>query len=207
MGWSGDFTHWSRRDTNKDIFLRCYPSIKAKVEDGEYKISQKGSNIYLLGKTEDGKYCVDCILCRRDDGQEFMTKGIGALENHCFDFPKSWLSYLDPNDELVKEYLKARAEYEAKQKSKTKIDFGDIIECTANYDISWGSLHKLTKGETARFVVRKLNPYARRVQKAYVLQVKRKNWEGAEIWDTTNCRLSASTFKHGVSDIKLVTRG
>lgn len=207
MGWSGNFTHWSRRDTNKDIFLRCYPSIKAKVEDGEYKITQKGSNIYLLGKTEDGKYCVDCILCHREDGQEFMTKGIGALENHCFDFPKSWLSYLDPNDELVKEYLKARAEHEARQKAKTVFTFGDIIECIPNYDIEWGSSYKANKGEPLYLKVEKLNPYAKRATKMYVVAIKRKDFDGVETWCTTNRKIRTSTFKYGVSDIKLVERG
>lgn len=204
MGWFGDFTYWNKRDTNKDIFLRVHPTIKQKIESGEYKISQSGSNVYLLGKGTDGKYWVDCYLCRREKGGEFMTKGIGALENHCFNFPKSWLPYLDSTEEVVKEYIRAREEYEAKQKSKTKIDFGDTIECTANYDISWSNSYKIGKGETARFVVQKLNPYARRVQKAYVLQVKRKHIDGSDYWYQTNCRLSASTFKHGVSDVKKV---
>lgn len=204
MGWCGDYTYWSKRDTNKDILLRTRPSWKPLVESGELKLSQKGSNVYILGKGTDGKYWVDCYLCRREKGGEFMTKGISALSNHCFDFPKSWLPFLDNTNDVVKEYIKAREEYEAKQKSKPKIDFGDTIECTANYDVSWSNGYKLAKGETARFYVKKLNPYARRVQKAYVLQVKRKNWEGVEEWYTTNCRLSSSTFKYGISNLKVV---
>ena len=204
MGWCGNYTYWSKRDTNKDILLRTRPSWRPLIERGELKLSQKGSNVYVLGKTANGYSWVCCYLCKREKGKEFLTKDIDAIGNHCYDFPKSWIAFLPQDNEKVQEYIKARTEYEAKQKSKANIDFGDIIECTANHNISWNNSYKIGKGETARFVVQKLNPYARRVQKAYVLQIKRKNWEGAEEWYTTNCRLSSGTFKYGISNLKVI---
>lgn len=204
MGWCSVYTYWSKRDTNKDILLNTRPSWRPLIERGELKLSQKGSFFYVLGKTANGYSWVCCYLCKREKGKEFITKDIDAIYNHCYDFPKSWITFLPQDNEKVQEYIKARTEYEAKQKSKANIDFGDIIECTANHNISWNNRYKIGKGETARFIVQKLNPYARRVQKAYVLQIKRENWEGAEEWYTTNCRLSSSTFKYGISNFKII---
>lgn len=73
MGWCSDYTYWSKRDTNKDILLRTRPSWRPLVERGELKLSQKGSNVYVLEKTANGYSWVYCYLCKWEGAEEWYT--------------------------------------------------------------------------------------------------------------------------------------
>ncbi len=210
MGWSGDFTYWNSRDTNKDIFLRTRPSIARKVEEGTFKVSQRGNNVYLLYQCDIkgeyfGKWFVCCYLCRREKGGEFMTKDIDALSNNCFDFPKSWISYLDKSLPEVKVYIDKRNEWENSERIKLKIDFDDYLKCVAPYKIEWNSF-SIKTGDTFYVHIGSLNPWAKRKQKCYIItqpsSVYRSNGLEYKMIDTYY-RISNSTFKNIKSVIKL----
>ena len=205
MGWSSDFLgYWNGKDTNKNLFLRAYPSYGRMAEEGKIKVSQKGSDIFVLYKCDVkgdyfGKWWVTCFLCRREKGHEFFTKDIDAIDNLCFGFPKSWVALLDKDNEMVKKYIEAREEAEAKTKAKGKIEIGDWVEAVAPYEITWNSGHSIAEGEKFHLYVKVLNPYAKKKQKSYVVAQPGMVWRnGACEWEMnlTNRRISNSTFKN-----------
>lgn len=169
MGWTGSFIWWNKRDTNKDLLVRAFPSMKKYIDEGTRKLSQKGSDVYVLDRNKDGIWYVVCYLCRREKGGEFMTKDIDAIYNHCFGFPKSWIALLDKNDEVVQEYIKAREEWESKQKPKKSFKVGDYVKCVASYEISWNGGYKIQPDEVFYVHIDYLNPFSSRKTKSYVI--------------------------------------
>lgn len=147
MGWTESFIEWNRKDTYKDLLLRAYPSMKKYIEEGTRKLSQKGNTVYVLDKNKEGVWYVVCYLCQKNRKGGFFTKDIDAINNDCFDFPKSWLKLLDKNDENVKRYITSRTKWEEEQKSKTKYEIGDYLRCVANNTISWSGGYKIKANE------------------------------------------------------------
>lgn len=140
MGWTGMYREYK---TNLENVKYCVLYGKEENENQWYReLVQRGSSVYLLGQNKDDKrYWVDCILCqnvRRKGYTEFMYKGIGAIENMCFDFPKRWVSLLDANDPDIQKYIIARNEYEQKKKSTYTPKLNDLFKCKSSQDITWG---------------------------------------------------------------------
>lgn len=203
MGWTGTIMYWGRKATNKDLFLEAYPSYKRALDEGRIKLSQKGSNVFVLFQRDVpssehyGKYGVIEFLCRREPN-EFITKDIDAVDNLCFGFPKSWCDFLDKSDPDVQKYLAARAEFEAKEKSKCKPEIGDVLECVASREISWSDGHSIAKGEKFYVTVGTLNPWSAKKQKAYIQARPGTVWKNGEWkWEMsrTNYRIGGSSFK------------
>ena len=208
MGWTGSFIWWNKHDTNKDLLLRAFPSREKLFKEGKIKLSQKGSDVFMLYQCDIpgeyfGKWFVCCYLCRREKGGEFMTKDIDAVSNHCFGFPKSWIDFLDKSDPEVQEYIKARELYENKMKSKTKFDFGDYVKCVAGYKITWNGGYKIEEDEIFYIHISVLNSWSKKKTKAYVVCEPHCNWKGN--WEMTECmrRISGTTFKNCKSVEKL----
>lgn len=201
MGWTGDFMYWNRKETNKDLLMRAYPSIKEGFEQGRYKLSQKGSDVYMLYQCDIptskdyGKWYVAKYLCRRRQN-EFMTKDIDAIDNDCFDFPKDWLKYLDAGDSYISRYLKAREEFEQKQKKAEKYDFGDVVKCKAVSSISWSDGHRIAEGGTFYVRIKVLNPYASKRTKSFVVVEPRKPYGESWQFASTMYRVNATSFKY-----------
>lgn len=207
MGWTGSFIYWNKKDTNKDLLVRAFPSLQKELDEGTRKLSQKGSDVYMLFKCNVkgeyfGKWWVACYLCRREKGGEFMTKDIDAISNHCFDFPKSWIDLLDKTDTEVQEYIKAREEWENKQKSKVKFEIGDYVKSVTSYDITWSGF-KINKGDVFYIHIQCLNPWANKKTKAYVITKPHSNWKGEWQMVDDNYRIKGSTFNNLESAIKL----
>lgn len=210
MGWTGTFLYWNRHDTNKDLFLRAYPSYRKLLEENKIQLSQKGSNVYMLYQCDIttsenfGKRFVCCFLCQRDSKRsEFLTKDIDAISNSCFDFPKSWLDFLDKSDSDIQKYIQEREEWENKQKSKGKFEIGDYAKCIASYEISWSNGRVIKKDEEFYIQIGCLNPYASKKTKSYVVVVPRSDWKGEWSMQSSGCRIKGNTFKHCKSVVKL----
>lgn len=180
MGWTGDYMIWNRSESNKDLLMRSNSWIKKGVDEGKYKLSQKGSDVYMLYQcdienSEDfGKWFVMCWLCRRNaKNHEFLTKDIDALSNHRYDFPKNWCSQLDRSIPTVKEYLDSREEYEQKQKSKTAYKVGDVLHCkNGSYALEWTDGKTIAPDEEFFVRVSTVNPYAKRKQMCFIIADK-----------------------------------
>lgn len=190
MGWTGSFIWWNNRESNKELFLRAYPSYRTEIENGTYKIAQSGSNVYILGESINGGKCVSCVLCRRykKDG-EFCTKFIDAISNHCFGFPQSWIAELNQDDPDVQQYIKARQEDKAK---KQKYEIGDLIECVAHREIFWSDYFTVKENDTFYIKVERWTSHSGRKNKHYVVYTKDKDGS----FGRTHFRLTQKTFKY-----------
>lgn len=171
MGWTGTFVHYWKGDTNKDLLMRAYPSIARGVEEGRYKLSQKGSHVYMLYQCDIpesknyGKWFVCKYLCSRNKG-EFLTKDIDAISNHCFDFPKDWLKYLDATNPDIAEYLEKRKLHEQTSTKASDFKIGDYVKCVANCTISWADGYEIKMGETFYVQIYK-SGFTKRMTKGY----------------------------------------
>lgn len=206
MGWTGTFVHYWKGDTNKDLLMRAYPSIARGVEEGRYKLSQKGSHVYMLYQCDIpenksyGKWFVCKYLCSRNKG-EFLTKDIDAISNHCFDFPKDWLKYLDATNPDIAEYLEKRKLHEQTSTKASDFKIGDYVKCVAPYELNWSSGYKISKGEMFYIHIRRHSIYTKRATKEYVITKPRfsmADWEHkpANEWYMNDniYRISTSVF-------------
>ena len=184
MGWIGVYKEYK---TNKENVQNLVLYGKTENEKQWYReISQKGSSVYILGQNKDDKkYWVDCVLCQttRCHGYpEFMYKGIGAISNMCFDFPKKWVALLDSTDTEVQKYIKAREEYETEKKGKYTPKIGDIFKCKCSYDLNWNSF-SIPKGQ--EFFIKYTNFYG---HKYFMLCTENGN--------TYSCKVTRKTFNN-----------
>ncbi len=202
MGWTGTFGYWHNKETNLDIFKRLYnTSLEREIEEGKVKACQRGSSIYILFPTKAGKYWICKYLCQRNKrNNEFLTKDIDAIYNRCFDFPKSWLKYLDSNDEEVGKYLAERAVFECK-KNVSKIKIGNTLECVAPYDIEWSDGSVIKKNEKFFVNVKLHNLYVKKRTKDYVIAQQVVNVKGEKTFINTYHRISNKTFKNVIKTV------
>ena len=196
MGWTGNFIHWTKYDSNKELFLRAYPSYASEYQKGDIKLSEHGSILYMLYKYNDKgveKYHICAFLTQRNKSRnEFLTKDVGALENGYFDFPESWVKYLDKSNPEIALALERRKQYkDSKKQSKDNVQFGSLFKCTAKREISWQSGYTISEGEDFYVKIGVLNPYARRKTKCFVVV------DGATTHCSTGRRISADTFYNG----------
>jgi hypothetical protein len=127
-----------------------------------------------------------------------LTKDIDAIGNYCFDFPKSWIKYLDKNNEDVKNYIQKRNEYEESKKASkiNKVKIGDIIECESKYDIRWADGRIIKANEKFFVKVSVHNPYAKKKTKDYLVANQYINSKGEVYYTTEPRRIARRTFNN-----------
>ena len=196
MGWDGTFTHWNSKETNKDIFLRGYPNYINRIENEGWKISQRGSDLYILFKSTKDIWWIEKVYCRKRKN-EFLTKEIDAISNSCFDFPEVWLNYLDPTDKDVIRYITERTLNKAVNFQRTRetqsFNIGDVVLCRSDYSIHWNSF-SIKENEDFYVLIEK-NPKTKRNSKLYVI-VRQEFNEFTDKWYYHTCpyRIKQKTF-------------
>lgn len=181
MGWTSVSVWQCRGKTNKDYLLSCNSFLEKGLEEGKYQFSQSGSDVFILYQSDIkdspdfGKYFVSCYLCRRHR-KEFYWKDIDAITNHCL-FPKKWISFLDKDNEDVKNYIAWRKEYEARKKTEEYYEIGDYVRCvnTTGSTIEWNDGKKIKADESFYVSVEVLNPFSKKKNKAFVICDIHKN--------------------------------
>lgn len=177
MGWT---SYYVGDRTNKECVQKIYDNYTSR--GGKVKKTvQKGNNFYSLMENDKGEFYYKDIQCNP------YESGV----------PKSILTMFNPSNDEDKEWLENQLKLLAETKKEHTFKIGDLIKCTCDYDIEWGSGFKLEKGK--EFVIKVVGSNdlrifhkanSRNTKNYFVCYFFNGNYQ------LTSYRLMAKTFKN-----------
>lgn len=196
MGWT---SYYVGDRTNKECVQKIYDNYTSR--GGKVKKTvQKGNNFYSLMENDKGEDWILLLRTSKDKG-EFYYKDI-QCNPYESGVPKSILTMFNPSNDEDRVWLENQLKALAEIKEKT-FKIGDLIKCTCDYDIEWGSGFKLKKGK--EFVIKVVGSDDLRIFHKKANSRNTKNYFVCNFFNgdyqLTSYRLMVKTFKNCKTEI------